>query len=242
MATAFFSYEIATSATSVGQLTLSELRTIVRNVCLNRPDLNDSAGSARIDRAIKMAGDEFVRRTRNTRTVDDSVSFSTTDGTASLSSITDTVDAWTFVEGQVIGTATTADVSRIDYRSLTFKRQEQSYVDDNYFFAFKDDSTVQLDRTPSESLTFRIVYSPYFTDFTIGSSTPGDVTFNVADRYLQQIANLGAAMYLAREVQDLTTFEDLRQEWEAWLRSCAGEEQFEGSRILLDTMAYEGRG
>lgn len=241
MATAFVSYEIATSATSVGQLTLSALRGIVRNVCLNRNDLTGSTGDARIDRAIKMAGDEFVRVTKNTRTTDSTVSFTTASATASLTSISDTVNAQNWLYAEVQGTATTAAVTRIDYHGLLHRRYDGNTAGE-YFVAFKDQNTLELDHVPNEELTIRVTYTPYFTDFTIGSSTPTDVTFNVEDRYLQQIANLGAAMYLAREVQDRLTFERLEREWRRWLASCAGEMAYEGVIYELDERAFAGRG
>jgi len=174
--------------------TLTEARSWIRQFSRNAGD-SSMYSDTDIDRAIAAIGDDFVWTTRCLRS---QFTLSTVASTTTISGASAPAG---FLPQRIIRVwiADQGPIVIIDHESLMAKRVKSDIDGAPQFLAYL--TTAQTDSpeaypTPDAVYTVNFLYVPPFTTFTIGTSSPNAVTFNLPDDYLRVIFTYGVPAML----------------------------------------------
>ena len=181
---------------------LDEARTYVTDSLLHVT--SGDFGSAKIDRAIKRAGMEFVRETNcdvgtATISITSGTGASGTNVSAS-SNVGQTFEVDQFIRAYITASDNIDEVGLVPHKTI-LRRYEttagESATARPYWLAFESPAKMLLYPNPDSGYSMTLVHRNPFIDLTAGTTTPAATTLNVPQEYVFEMLE-GAAGYLIR--------------------------------------------
>lgn len=171
---------------------LTEARETVRDGVLHISQ--NTFEDAKIDRAIRFPGNDFVNHTKCTRATAD---VAITSSTPALD-ITATSGMSAFHPGQLIncriGTRRPLDV--VDFNYMLHLHENHTASGRPTHIAFNGPGDALLYPTPDANYTLKVTWDEPFTVWTPGDNDPDNITLNIPDRYIDAVLWFGASAAL----------------------------------------------
>lgn len=197
---------------AVATTTLEAARELISLLVNRSPGGELAAGSdnlKRLDYAIKAAGDEFVRRTRCTRTTNDALTLTADSEAFVTSSIADfDPSRLIMIEVRHPTTSTVYPAKQVSYKKVRTDRlngvergpwypytNSADQIGIPNEFAWRDAANAIVAPLPGVAWEVLLTYWEPFTSWTIGTGSSSSVTLNIPDDVIQPVLHNGVRAY-----------------------------------------------
>ena len=199
-------------------IALDEARTTVESGALHVA--TGSYSNAEVDRAIRFVGNDFVESTHCTHT---STTFTVGTG-SNVVDFTGETGLGLFQPTNLIWMSVdNYELKRAPLHSVYRRFQESTPLGRPQWVAFEGADRAVLYPQPDQTYTLRLHWYETFTSFTIGTGTPGSVTLNIPEQYVDGVLRWGAATALVYNDPDSLYAQTGWQQYEALKQRVAAQ-------------------
>lgn len=238
-------------AAGVATTTLETARSLVTDAVMQWPASRYT--NTQIDHAIKMAGDEFVRKTRCARTT------ATTNLTADQNQVSFSAVADFTPERLILAEADHATedainiLKQVDYAYVRRLIENQEHRREHWesslndvdhsglptHIGFRNRADAYVYPEPDAAHTLKLVYFAPFTDWTPGTASPGDVTLNIPDDMIYGVLWWGAPAILEHTSTKARYQSESYRRFQEHIRDCRGVAGGGGGILMADEREYD---